>query len=389
HRVRVGTFEFVTSGMELDHARRRFGRRLLREASSVAFVAIDDDLAGAIVLEDPIRPEAAYVIREAKRYGIQQTVMVTGDDVAIAAPVGAALGIDRVQAGLTPAEKVAAVADASRTSIVLMVGDGINDAPALAMASVGIAMGARGATAASEAADAVIVVDRLDRIIDAIRIGRRSRSIALQSVLVGMGLSFVAMGFAAAGLLPPVAGAILQEGIDAIAILNALRALTGTPYERRRDVLDDATATELREGHRQMMAALGMLRRLADHVGELPAPELHAEVGRVREFLADVAEHERHDETEVMPKIAEALGGPDPLAAISRTHQELFHLISDFDQLTSDLPPAGLESEDLPDLRRVLYSLFTILRLNIAQEEELYRSLNDDYLVLEEAKASA
>ena len=130
-----------------------------------------------------------------------------------------------MHAELKPAEKVAIVAREQAIEPVLMVGDGMNDAPALAAAEVGIAMGARGSAASAQAADAVIVVDKLDRVADALRIARHSRKVALQSVGIGMGLSFVGMIAAALGYLGPVEGALAQEVIDAAAVLNALRAL--------------------------------------------------------------------------------------------------------------------------------------------------------------------
>jgi P-type E1-E2 ATPase len=130
-----------------------------------------------------------------------------------------------VLADRSPAEKVAAVLREKPDGPVLMLGDGVNDAPALAAADVGVAMGARGATASAEAADAVVLVDRIDGVVEAIRIARRSRRIALQSVAAGIGLSTAGMLAAAAGLLTPVEGALLQEAIDVAVILNALRAL--------------------------------------------------------------------------------------------------------------------------------------------------------------------
>ena len=141
-------------------------------------------------------------------------VLVTGDRADIANMVGRIVGVDTVLADCDPADKLAAVRTESARSATIMVGDGINDAPALAAAGVGVALSARGATASSEAADVVLTVDRLDALADAIFIARRSKTIALQAVGTGMGLSIAAMVAAAAGLLQPAFGAILQEVID-------------------------------------------------------------------------------------------------------------------------------------------------------------------------------
>jgi P-type E1-E2 ATPase len=193
-------------------------------------VGVDGHLAGAILLTDSPREDAGDLAASLRRAGIRHVGMVTGDRAAVAERVGAALGIDRVYAEHSPEQKLEVVrALQSRPEVapVMMVGDGINDAPALALADVGIAMGVAGATIASETADAVIVVDRIDRVAQAVAIGRRSLHIAVQSVLVGLGLSLVAMGFAAFGFIPPVLGAFYQEAVDVAVILNALRALHG------------------------------------------------------------------------------------------------------------------------------------------------------------------
>jgi len=191
------------------------------------FVAVDGRLAGVVLMEDKLRPDSAAMLRALKDAGVGRVRLVTGDDPEVAARVAGVAGITDYVAECTPEGKLTLVREeqAGRDGAVVMVGDGVNDAPALALADVGIAMGARGATAASESADAVLTVDRVDRVADAVRIGRRSLRIARQSVLAGMGLSMVAMGFAALGHIPPVAGALLQEGIDLGVILNALRAL--------------------------------------------------------------------------------------------------------------------------------------------------------------------
>uniref|UniRef100_UPI00339D4683 heavy metal translocating P-type ATPase n=1 Tax=Aquibium sp. A9E412 TaxID=2976767 RepID=UPI00339D4683 len=193
----------------------------------VVFVAVDGALAGVLRMGDGLRPEAAATLAALRRAGIGRLVMVTGDDAQTARRIGGGLPLDHIAADLEPDEKVAAVKAETARAPTMMVGDGINDAPALAAAGVGVAMGARGATASSEAADVVVMIDRVDRVAEAYAIAVRSRAIALQSIVVGLVLSGIAMVVAAFGYITPVAGALLQEGIDVAVILNALRALGG------------------------------------------------------------------------------------------------------------------------------------------------------------------
>ncbi len=193
-------------------------------------VGVDGRLSGVVLVGDRLRSDSLDLVPHLREVGVRHVAIVTGDKASVAEAVGARLGVDRVYAEQTPEEKldvVRALHDRPDLRGVVMVGDGINDAPALALADVGIAMGSAGATVSSQTADAVILVDRVDRVADAIRIGRRALFIARQSVLAGIGLSFLAMGVAAFGYLPPVQGALLQEAIDVGVILNALRALRG------------------------------------------------------------------------------------------------------------------------------------------------------------------
>lgn len=189
------------------------------------FLALDGRLAGIFTFGDAIREDARGTLCELRSAGVARMVMLTGDDHAAAEKISASLNLDAVVADATPADKVGTVEAEKAMAPTMMVGDGINDAPALAAATVGIALGARGGTASSEAADVVVLADRLQPVADALRIARRTRGIALQSIIVGLTLSGAAMVLAAAGHITPVAGALLQEGIDVAVILNALRAL--------------------------------------------------------------------------------------------------------------------------------------------------------------------
>jgi P-type E1-E2 ATPase len=191
----------------------------------ISAVAIDGRLAGFLPMADPVRPDAAAAVMRLKQAGVSRIILASGDRRAIVNKVGAELGLDESHGELTPQQKVDLVAAARGQSVVIMAGDGVNDAPALAAADIGIAMGAGGSPASAEAADAVLLNEKLERIAEAVEIARRSRRIALESVWAGLGLSIAAMIAAAFGYLPVLHGALLQEAIDVAVILNALRAL--------------------------------------------------------------------------------------------------------------------------------------------------------------------
>ncbi len=191
----------------------------------LVYVACNQKIVGHIALSDEIRPHIPEMIEKLHTLGVKEIAMLTGDGHKNAEIIGKQAGIKKIYAELKPEEKVEIVKKVrERYDPVIMVGDGINDAPALATATVGIAMGAYGTAISAEAADIVLLVDDLNKVPEAIAIGKRMLYIAKQSIWIGIGLSFLLMVVAAFGYIIPAIGALLQEIIDVAVILNALRA---------------------------------------------------------------------------------------------------------------------------------------------------------------------
>ena len=378
HEVALGKSDWVLQGAAPPPWLRRLRKRTLAEGSSAVLVAVDGKPAGALIVEDPIRSDARSMIRSLRNEGFSRIVLLTGDHATIGNAVGGVLGVDQVLAECSPEQKVAAVKSASARNITVMVGDGINDAPALAAAHVGIAMGSRGATAASEAADIVLLVDRIDRLVEATRIARHSRAIAIQSILAGMALSILGMGFAAWGLLSPLAGAILQEFIDVIAVANALRALRG-PGGKNLDTSRHAgVLNSIRADHQRLMPGVKRIRIVADRLDHLSAARLRIELAKLHSFLTqEVLPHDEAEEKSLYPIVSRLIGGDDPTATMARAHTEIARLTNILGSFLDEMGAENFTEEDRRELRAVLYGLDAILRLHFSQEEESYLALID------------
>jgi heavy metal translocating P-type ATPase len=354
---------------------RRAARRASVEGCLSVFVAIDGEPAAAFMFEDPLRADAHRMLRSLRAAGIERVVLVTGDREDAAESVGRLFGVDAVHAETDPREKVAVVDAESRRGPVVMVGDGINDAPALARASVGVAMAGRGRTATSEAADIVLTVDRVDTLAEVMAIARRSHRTALLSAVVGMGMSGIAMGFAAVGLLAPAVGAITQELIDVLAIAVALTALVPRPMVVPQ-VSEESAATLRRyfADHQLIAQTVERVASVADHVAD-SSHDLNAVKDLIAELERDLIPHELSEETQLLPMMSGALGGSEALIGISRTHAEIEHQVLILRRLVTGMGSGPVDPDDVLELRRRLYVLYGVLRLHNAQEEEEIYSL--------------
>jgi heavy metal translocating P-type ATPase len=370
--VRAGSHQLVYGSRKPeDWAVRALRRAAWRSALSV-FVSVDGRPIGALLLGDELRRETPRAIRALRSAGVERIVMVTGDRADAAETIAAALDLDAVLADRVPSDKVDAVAVEQRLNPTVMVGDGINDAPALAKANVGIAMGAGGASASSQAADVVILVDRLDRVSDAVGIAKRTRGIAVQSVVAGMAMSGVAMAAAAVGWLPPVAGALTQEAIDVAVILNALRAL-GPGRKWGRPPMPAADARMLREDHERLEVELDRLREIADALDDAEraaAVALIAEASRI--VAEEIVAHEREDESAVYPRLAKYLADRHGIGAMSRAHREIIHQAGLLARIADGLISADADRYLIRDAQRVIESIEALVRIHNAQEEDIY-----------------
>ena len=374
-RVSAGSREFVMAGVQPPEWATRAIRRASWRSALIVFVAVEGRPIGALLLADELRSDTPRAIRLLREAGIARIVMVTGDRAGAAQAIGVSLDLDSVLAERVPSDKVDAVRSEQLLHPTIMVGDGINDAPALAAADVGIALGARGASASSEAADVVILADRLDRVGEAIAIAQRARRIAVQSIVAGMTLSILAMLAATFGWLQPVPAALVQEAIDVAVILNALRALTpGYGHSGRR--MTEAAGRELHRDHLALLGHLDRLRSIVDALDDAAPENAAVWIAEANQLVQDqVVAHERDDEGHVYPQLAKVLQESHGLSAMSRAHREILHLARLLARVADDLPSEKVDRYLIRDAQRLIEAVETLVRLHTAQEEDIYEAI--------------
>jgi heavy metal translocating P-type ATPase len=373
--VAAGSRQFVLAGSRLPEWATRAIRRASWRSALIVFVAVEGRPIGALLLADELRSDTPRAIRLLREAGIARIVMVTGDRAGAAQAIGAALDLDSVLAERVPSDKVDAVRSEQRLHPTIMVGDGINDAPALAAADVGIALGARGASASSEAADVVILADRLDRVGEAIAIAQRARGIAVQSIVAGMALSILAMLAATIGWLQPVPAALVQEAIDVAVILNALRALT-PGYGHAGGRMTAAAGRELHRDHLTLIGHLDRLRSIVDALDDAVPEGAATLIVEANQLVQDqVVAHKRDDEGHVYPQLAKVLRESHGLSAMSRAHREILHLARLLARVAEDLPSEKVDRYLIRDAQRLVEAIETLVRLHTAQEEDIYEAV--------------
>src|SRR5216684_1199931 len=374
-RVAAGSHDLIFAGGHASEWASRATRRASWRSALIVFVAVEGRPIGSLLLADELRSDTPRAIRLLREAGIARIVMVTGDRAAAAQAIGAALDLDAVLADRVPSDKVDAVRCEQRLHPTIMVGDGINDAPALASADVGVALGARGASASSEAADVVILADRLDRVGEAIMIAQRARRIAVESIVAGMGLSILAMLAATFGWLMPVPAAILQAVIDVAVILNALRALS-PGHGRAGKSMTAAAGHELHRNHLALIGNLDRLRSIVDALDDATAERAAALIAEANQVVQEqVVAHERDDEGNVYPQLAKVLRESHGLSAMSRAHREILHLARLLARVAEDLPSEKIDRYLIRDAQRLIEAVETLVRLHTAQEEDIYEAV--------------
>ena len=374
-QIAAGSRDMIFPGGHVTEWASRAIRRASWRSALIVFVAVEGRPIGALLLADELRSDTPRAIRLLREAGVARIVMVTGDRAAAAQAIGAALDLDAVLADRVPSDKVDAVRSEQRLHPTIMVGDGINDAPALASADVGVALGARGASASSEAADVVILADRLDRVGEAIMIAQRARRIAIESIVAGMGLSTLAMLAATFGWLLPVPAAIVQELIDVAVILNALRALT-PGYRHAGESMTAAAGQELHRNHLALIGNLDRLRSIVDALDDAAAERAAALITEANRVVQEqVVAHERDDEGNVYPELAKVLRESHGLSAMSRAHREILHLARLLARVAEDMPSEKIDRYLIRDAQRLIEAVETLVRLHTAQEEDIYEAV--------------